>query len=50
METGSTIQTFIPQFQMPCSNMNIGRDKVFGLIISLDTSKAHGCDGIYSHD
>ena len=46
METGSTIPTFIPRFQMPLSNMNINRDKVFRLITSLDTNKAHGCDGI----
>ena len=26
--------------------MNINRDKVFRLITSLDTNKAHGCDGI----
>ena len=46
METGHTIPTFIPQFQMPLSNMNIDRDKVFRLITSLDTNKANGCDGI----
>ena len=46
METGSTIPTFIPQFQMPLLNMNIDRDKLFPIITSLDTNKAHGCDGI----
>ena len=31
---------------MPFSNMNIDRHKVFRLVTSLDTNKAHGCDGI----
>ena len=46
METGSTIPTFIPQFQMRLLNMNIDRDKVFLIITSLDTNKVHGRDGI----
>ena len=46
MKTDSTIPTFIPQYQMPMLNMNIVRDKVFRIITSLDTIKAHGCDGI----
>ena len=46
VETGSTIPSFIPQFQMPLLNMNIDRDKVFRIITSLDTNKAHGCNGI----
>ena len=48
VETFCTIPTFIPQFQIPLSNMNIDRYKVFILITSLDTNKAHGCDGIYA--
>ena len=46
LETGSTIPTFIPRFPMPLSNMSIDRDKLLRLITSLDTNKAHGCDGI----
>ena len=45
VETGRTIPTFMPQFQMPLLNINIDRDKVFRIITSLDTNKAHGCDG-----
>ena len=38
VETGSSILTFISQFQIPLSNMSIDRDKVFRLITSLDTT------------
>ena len=48
METGSTIPTFIPQFQMGLLNMNIDRDKVFLIITSLNTNKVHGRDGIFA--
>ena len=31
---------------MPLLNMNVDRDKVFRITTSIDTNKAHGCDGI----
>ena len=46
IETGSTIPTFIPHFPSPLLNIDIDREKVLRLIRSLDTKKAHGCDGI----
>ena len=47
IETGSTIPTFIAQFPSPLLNIDISMEKVLRIIRSLDTKKAHGCDGIY---
>ena len=47
VETGSTLPNFRPQRTCSLAEIPIDKDKnIFRLIRSLDSNKAHGCDGI----
>ena len=44
--TGSTLPNFRPRCRSVLQNLTIDREKVFNLILALDTKKANGCDNI----
>ena len=46
VETGSTLPNFRPQRTCSLAEIPIDKEKILRLIRSLDSNKAHGCDGI----